>query len=67
VLSNVVAIAAGNEYSLALRKDGTVVSWGHPFSMQMVVPSGLSNVVAIAAGENFCLAITTNFPALPSK
>jgi alpha-tubulin suppressor-like RCC1 family protein len=27
-LSNVVAIAAGNFYSLALRSDGTVVGWG---------------------------------------
>ena len=60
VLTNVVAIAAGDDYSLALKKDGTVVSWGHPFSMKMTVPPGLKDVVAIAAGDNFCLAITTN-------
>ncbi len=59
-LRHVIAISAGGEFSLALKKDGTVVSWGHPFAMQMAVPAGLSNVVAIAAGENFCLAITTN-------
>lgn len=63
-LKNVVAIAAGREYSLGLRNDGTVVAWGHPFAMEMEVPGALSNVVAIAAGENFCLAVTTN-PASP--
>lgn len=61
-LSQVVAIAAGNGYSLALKSDGTLVAWGrwdnglHPAT----VPSRLSQVVAIAAGESFCLAITTN-------
>jgi alpha-tubulin suppressor-like RCC1 family protein len=63
VLSNVVSIAAGRGYSLALKRDGTVIAWGrrmvndlHP----VTVPAGLSNVVAISAGDNFCLAITTN-------
>jgi alpha-tubulin suppressor-like RCC1 family protein len=61
VLSNVASIAAGHGYSMALKKDGTVIAWGrigndHPAT----VPAGLSNVVAIAAGDNFCLAITTN-------
>lgn len=69
VLSNVVAIAAGNEhgifgafcrYSLALKRDGTVVAWGVMNGKPVTVPDGLSNVVAIAAGHNFCLAITTN-------
>jgi len=61
-LSDVVAIAAGNGYSLARKSDDTLVAWGrcdnglHPAN----VPSGLGNVLAIAAGENFCLAITTN-------
>ncbi|MBE0541310.1 MAG: hypothetical protein IH623_07990 [Verrucomicrobia bacterium] len=69
VLSNVVAIAAGNQYgmfgivshhSLALKQDGTVVGWGRICGRPVVVPEGLSNVVAIAAGQTFCLAITTN-------
>jgi alpha-tubulin suppressor-like RCC1 family protein len=69
VLSNVVAIAAGNQYgmfgivshhSLALKKDGTVVGWGRICGQPVTVPAGLSNVVAIAAGQTFCLAITTN-------
>jgi alpha-tubulin suppressor-like RCC1 family protein len=60
VLSNVAAIAAGSDYSVALKRDGSVVTWGHPFAMQIDPPAGLSNVTAIAAGYQFCLAITTN-------
>jgi alpha-tubulin suppressor-like RCC1 family protein len=67
VLTNVAAIAAGFEYSLALKRDGTVVAWGHPFAMKMTVPAGLSGVVAIAAGQDFCLAITTNAAAFAVK
>ena len=60
VLSNVVAVAAGTRFSMALKTDGTVVAWGENGFHQTDVPAGLSNVVAIAAGENFGLAITTN-------
>jgi len=60
VLTNVIAIAAGNEFSLALKNDGTIIAWGR-FGLQPAsVPVGLSNVVAIAAGERSWLAITTN-------
>jgi len=74
-LTNVVAIAAGNEYglfgslsrySLALRADGTVVAWGQFGSEQAVVPARVTNVMSVSAGHNFCLAIITNgIPALP--
>jgi len=56
-LSNVAAIAAGHDFSLALRADGTVVGWGDDSSSQVDVPAGLSNVVAIAAGWYFSLAL----------
>ena len=62
VLSGVVSIAAGTSYSLALKKDGTVVG-GRMLGPRYPVniPAGLHDVVAIAAGWNdFCLAITTN-------
>jgi alpha-tubulin suppressor-like RCC1 family protein len=61
-LTNVASIAASRGYSLALKKDGTVVSWGRMVNDQYpaTVPAGLSNVIAISAGESFCLAITTN-------
>lgn len=57
VLSNVKAIAAVENYNLALKTDGTVVGWGRTCPK---IPAGLSNVVAIATGSDFCLAITTN-------
>lgn len=56
-LTNAVAIAAGFDFSLALREDGTVAAWGTNSSGQASVPAGLRNVVAIAAGLNFGLAL----------
>jgi len=60
-LSNVVAIAAGEYHSVALKDDGTVVTWGDNSYGQRNVPAGLSNVVAIASGgsegANHCLAL----------
>ncbi|HXI73859.1 MAG TPA: hypothetical protein VNN22_26245 [Verrucomicrobiae bacterium] len=52
ILSNVVAIAAGSQHSVALKSDGTVVAWGNNAFGQTNVPSGLSNVIAIALGGN---------------
>jgi alpha-tubulin suppressor-like RCC1 family protein len=63
LLSNVVAVAAAENYSMALKRDGTVAAWGGNLWRQLDVPSGLSNVVAIAACRHFCLAITTDKPA----
>jgi alpha-tubulin suppressor-like RCC1 family protein len=60
VLSNVVAIAAGSQYSLALTSSGMIVAWGGDHWHPKNPPCGLTNVVAIAAGDDFCLAITTN-------
>lgn len=56
-LSNVVAIAAGNRVNLALKADGTVMSWGLNNLRQTDVPAGLSNVVAIAAGDLHSMAL----------
>lgn len=53
--TNVLAIACGSSYSLALKNDGTVLAWG---TVGMTnVPSGLSNVVAVAAGNGQSLAL----------
>ena len=57
-LTNVLAIAAGDEHSLALRADGTVIAWGKiAASPTNIVVAGLSNVVAIAAGGTQNLAL----------
>lgn len=52
-LTNAVAIAAGEDYSLALRSDGTVEEKGLPLTPAV----GLGNVVAIAAGSYQNLAL----------
>jgi alpha-tubulin suppressor-like RCC1 family protein len=66
-LTEVTAVAAGGNFSLALRSDGTVVAWGENSHGQLgdgttqnrnvpVPVSGLGEVVAIAAGRYFSLA-----------
>jgi alpha-tubulin suppressor-like RCC1 family protein len=67
-LKEVIAIAAGGIYSLALLSDHTVVAWGYNSVGQLgtgtskstevpVEVSGLKEVVAIAAGANHSLAL----------
>ncbi len=59
-LKDVMAIAACDAYSLALRKDGTLVAWGSKaFGLREISPE-LTGVISIAAGGSYCLAITTN-------
>jgi Regulator of chromosome condensation (RCC1) repeat len=56
-LTNVVAIAAGSDWGLALKADGTVVGWGDSSNGQISIPTGLTNVVAIVAGNLHSLAL----------
>lgn len=70
-LTNVVAIAAGDWFSMALRRDGTVWAWGlndrgelgngtfAPTSVPTMVPS-LSGVASIAAGGFRSFAVKTD-------
>nr|WP_240546060.1 hypothetical protein [Paenibacillus artemisiicola] len=73
-LSSVIAIAAGNEHSLALESDGTVWAWGNNSNGQIGDGSGrpglghsapiqiknFSSVVAIDSGANYNLALKSN-------
>ncbi len=57
-----VAVAAGcsSNHSVALRSDGTVVSWGYGGACdfgQCDVPAGLTGVTAISANRFGCLAV----------
>jgi alpha-tubulin suppressor-like RCC1 family protein len=69
-LTNVIALAAGEAHSLALKGDGTVWAWGSNIHGQTVgtgtvpilVPtqvSGPAYIMAIAAGANHSLALTS--------
>ena len=75
-LSNVIAIAAGYDHSLALTSDGTVYAWGangsgqlgnggnteSPYPVQVSMPTLPSGVtvIAIAAGYEDALALTSD-------
>ena len=70
-LSTVTAVAAGEEHSLALLADGTVMAWGDNHEGQLgngtartsavpVAVPGLTGVTAIAAGSLFSLALLSN-------
>ncbi|HYG36739.1 MAG TPA: hypothetical protein VEC99_18245 [Clostridia bacterium] len=55
--TNILAIAAGANHSLALRADRRVVAWGDNSFGQTNVPASLNDVVQVAAGGNFSLAL----------
>ncbi len=56
-LSGIVAIAAGNSHTVALKADGTVSAWGANWSGETNVPEGLTQVVAIAASGSHTVAL----------
>ena len=59
-LSSVTAVAAGGNFSLALKSDGSVVGWGSNSDGCLTFPAALKNVIAIDAGGAFALAIVSN-------
>jgi len=70
-LSDVIAIAAGQYSTYALKSDGTVWAWGYNASGQLgngttadafspVQVTGLTNVTAIAAGGSHALALLSD-------
>ncbi len=63
-LSNIVAVSAGGEHSLALRADGSVVAWGDNSAGQTNVPAVVQNVVAMAAGELHNVALRADGRAI---
>jgi alpha-tubulin suppressor-like RCC1 family protein len=61
-LSNVVALSAGvSLFSVALRANGTLTTWGYEDCGDVLrVPADLTNVVAVSAGYTHVLALLPN-------
>src|SRR5688572_26106689 len=59
-ITNVVALAAGDNHSVALRKDGTAVAWGSNSDGQTVIPAAATNLVAVSAGERFSVGLRSD-------
>lgn len=52
-----VSLSAGREFSLALKRDGTVIGWGHPGEGRATPPADLSGVIALSAGIYHTVAL----------
>lgn len=61
-MTNVVAVTAGDGFSVALQADGQVAVWGNNTYGQTNIPANLYSltVTAIAAGGNHILALRSN-------
>jgi alpha-tubulin suppressor-like RCC1 family protein len=60
-LTNLIALAAGEDHGVALRSNGTVAAWGNNQYSQLAVPVAVQFQTAmLAAGGNHSLALLTN-------
>jgi alpha-tubulin suppressor-like RCC1 family protein len=59
-LSGIVAVYASRFHFLALRQDGTVLSWLSNGSSPAQTLANLTGVIAISGGDNFSLALKSN-------
>src|SRR4051794_8525453 len=56
-VNNIKAVAASHSFSMALKTDGTLLTWGQGLPG---IPPGLSKIKAIAAGESHALALKSD-------
>ncbi|MDB6151889.1 MAG: hypothetical protein JWL90_342 [Chthoniobacteraceae bacterium] len=55
--TQVVQVAQGSHFTVALTKNGTVLAWGTDEHGEVSTPTGLDAVIAIAAGADHALAL----------
>ena len=54
------AISAGEDHSLGILKDGSVIAWGYDYHGRAKPPESLHDAVAVVAGAKFSLALRSN-------
>ncbi len=59
-LSGVTAIVANDDFSAALKRDGTVTAWGRTSWQSNSVPADLDSVRTLVAGDRFLMALRSN-------
>ncbi|HLH53145.1 MAG TPA: immunoglobulin domain-containing protein, partial [Verrucomicrobiae bacterium] len=59
-IGSLIAISGGDEFSLGLRADGTVVGWGQDLYGDVEIPAFLRDVVAIEAGGLHAVALRSD-------
>ena len=55
--TNILAIAAGEFHSVAVKDDGSVVQWGYDWGD---VPANLTNAISVAAGYSHSIALRSD-------
>lgn len=57
--TDVIMVAAGYDFGIALRSNGSLVGWGYNKYNQTVVPTG-NDFIAISAGHDHAMALRSN-------
>jgi len=53
-------VSVGYDHAVALKADGTVVTWGNSATQATSVPQGLNSVVQVSAGNGFTMALKSD-------
>ncbi len=59
-LGEVISVDSGYHFTLALRRNGSVVGWGDNSQGQITIPAGLGPVIAVSGGDLHSVALRTN-------
>ncbi len=54
---DIAEVAAGDDHTIALLRDGTVIGWGADYAGQATPPADLDRVTAVAAAGNWSMAL----------